>query len=532
MKILFPIILAVLLPGIMQTAHAQAPVYNSHLSAPAVIFLDFDGHYISGGSSWNGGSPFAVGPSNLSQAQVAEVFNRVSEDYRPFNINITTDSTEYWKALPNRRMRVVLTVTSDWYGSAGGVAWTNSFRWGDNTPCFVFTALLNYKAKNIAEAASHEAGHTLGLRHQASYNESCGKLTDYHAGLGDGEIGWAPIMGVGYYRNFTVWHNGPSQYGCSMIQNDLDIITSATNGFGYRPDDHSDGFASATATSFSANQFTVSGIVERTDDKDLFRVVIPKNGQLMLNAIPYNVGTGNIGSNLDLQVQLIDASYGVITTWNPGTALNSFADTILAAGVYYLLIDGQGNQYASEYGSLGSYSIQGNFTGLSPLPLRQLELKGGITNNRHGFTWIIDADEQVRSQILEVSANGRDFEPVGHPLNDHRQLTYAPARAGTLWYRLQVQFDNGRSYYSNTVSLKSAGVARPSLQGNFAGSSLTVSSPSAFAYTILDPSGRLVSKGNLRTGRNTISTENLAPGLYMIQYSDGQQVFVERFGRK
>jgi hypothetical protein len=532
MKILFRPVLAALLLGIMQVAYAQVPAYNSYPSAPAVIFLDFDGHYISGGSSWNGGNPFAVGPSNLSQAQIAEVFNRVSEDYRPFNINITTDSTVYWSALPNRRMRVVLTITSDWYGSAGGVAWTNSFRWGDNTPCFVFTALLNYKAKNIAEAAAHEAGHTLGLRHQASYNDACGKLTDYNAGTGDGEIGWAPIMGVGYYRNFTVWHNGPSQYGCSMMQNDLEIITSPTNGFGYRADDHSSSFASATATNFSANQFTVSGVVERTDDQDLFRFVLPKTGQLMLNAIPYNVGSGNIGSNLDLQVQLIDASFQVVNTWNPGTALSSFADTVLEAGVYYLLIDGQGNQYASEYGSLGSYSLQGNFFDLSPLPLRQLELKGSITNNRHQFSWIIDADEQVRSQTLEVSVNGRDFEQVGRPVAGQRLFSYAPAHAGTLWYRLQAGFDNGRSYYSNIVSLKSTGMARPAVQGNFVGSSLTVSSPSAFGYTILDPSGRLVSKGTLRTGMNNISTENFAPGLYVIQYSNGQELFVERFGKR
>ena len=111
----------------------------------------------------------------LIQLQITEVFNRVAEDYRPFTINVTTDSTKYLSAPVNQRTRVVITVTSDWYGSAGGVSFVNSFTWGDNTPCFVFSELLGYKPKNIAEAASHEAGHTLGLRHQSTYDANCAK---------------------------------------------------------------------------------------------------------------------------------------------------------------------------------------------------------------------------------------------------------------------------------------------------------------------------------------------------------------------
>ena len=40
-------------------------------------------------------------------------------------------------------------------------------------------------------------------------------------GLGSGEIGWAPIMGVGYYKNFTLWNNGPNSFGCTNYQSDL-----------------------------------------------------------------------------------------------------------------------------------------------------------------------------------------------------------------------------------------------------------------------------------------------------------------------
>src|SRR5436853_4729854 len=176
---------------------AQVSIYNSYPDAAPVIFLDFDGHTVSG-TGWNSEGPIYCGASGLTATQIAEVFNRVAEDYRPFTVNVTTDSTKYLSAPVNQRMRVIITVTSDWYGSAGGVAFVNSFTWGDNTPCFVFSALLNYNTKNISEASAHEAGHTLGLRHQSVYDVNCVKTSEYNPGIGTGDISWAPIMGVGY----------------------------------------------------------------------------------------------------------------------------------------------------------------------------------------------------------------------------------------------------------------------------------------------------------------------------------------------
>src|SRR5947207_3604695 len=204
-------------------ATSQVPILESYPSATPTIYLDFDGQTVSG-TSWNVNGPIYCGASGLSSAQMTEIFNRVSEDYRPFTVNVTTDSTKYLNAPANKRMRVIITVTSDWYGSAGGVSFVNSFSWGDNTPCFVFSALLGYNTKNIAEASAHEAGHTLGLRHQSSYDANCVKISEYNGGQGSGETSWAPIMGVGYARNLTTWYNGQSTLGCNIYQNDLDVI--------------------------------------------------------------------------------------------------------------------------------------------------------------------------------------------------------------------------------------------------------------------------------------------------------------------
>ena len=142
MKNLIRTALMVLLATGTLSMKAQ-PNLNSYTSANPVIYLDFDGHSVSG-TMWNVFGPFTCNSSGLVDAQITEVFNRVAEDFRPFNINVTTSETKFNQAPVNKRMRVVITTSHEWYGTgAGGVAYLNSFTWGDATPAFVFSALFN-----------------------------------------------------------------------------------------------------------------------------------------------------------------------------------------------------------------------------------------------------------------------------------------------------------------------------------------------------------------------------------------------------
>ena len=509
-------------------ATSQIPVYSSYPTASAVIFLDFDGQTVEG-TSWNYNGPIYCESANLNNTQVTEIFNRIAEDYRPFNINVTTDSTKYFAAPANRRTRVILTITSDWYGSAGGVSFVNSFSWGDNTPCFVFTALLNYNVKNIAEAASHEAGHTLGLRHQSVYDGNCNKTSEYNTGTGTGEIGWAPIMGAGYYQNFTLWHNGQSSISCSTYQNDLDVITSATNGVTYRADDHSSAFNSATNEAFSNNIFTASGVIEKNTDQDLFKFSMPSFSRFKLDAIPYNVGTGDAGSDLDLQVTLYNNAQVALGTYNPGTLLSSVIDTNLNAGNYYLKVEGKGNIYAPNYASLGSYSLEGQLI-QTPLPVHKLELKGNYSQDRRIFNWTIIADETITEQILEVSTDGRNFVPLFQPSNADRSYSYRPNNTATALYRLSVRFDNNSQYYSNIVTIKEAtDNAKPKLVNNLVTNNvITVTSPGNFDYLLFDLNGKVLNMGKLYNGMNTINTARMTNGMYLIRFTDGEQQWIEK----
>lgn len=508
---------------------SQVPAYSSYPAASAVIFLDFDGHTVDG-TSWNYNGPIVCGASGLNNDQITEVFNRVAEDYRPFNINITTDSTKYLAAPANRRMRVIITVSSSWYGSAGGVAFVTSFRWGDDTPCFVFSALLNYNPKNIAESASHEAGHTLGLYHQSLYNASCVKMADYHPGEGSGEIGWAPIMGVGYSKNFTLWNNGPNSFGCSNLQSDLDIITSAANGFGYRPDDHGNSFQFATEPVVSNNEFEATGVIEKNTDLDIFRFNLLASGRFVLDAIPYNVGAANAGSDLDMQVTLYDAQENVLNVYNPGALLNSVIDTVLSAGTYYLQVEGKGNLYAPSYASLGSYALRGTVSNSIVLPLYRLDLRGKLSGDVHQLNWSVDADEKVEKQILEFSTDGRKFEVLTEINKENRSYLYRPSGAVTLLYRVNVVFNDGRSYYSNVVTIRETDfTARPKLVSSIISSgSISVTSPGEYAYSIIDMNGKMIRSGRLSNGVNTIQSGDILPGMYFIRFNDNTQQWTDK----
>ena len=310
--------------------------------SPSVILIDFDGHIVSN-TVWNTNGDIVCTPANLTASEQTEVINRVSEDFRPFNVTVTTSESVYAAGNPYKRMRVIITETWQWYGQAGGVAYNNSFTWGDNTPCFVFSILLNYNVKKIAEATSHETGHTLGLRHQSVYDANCNKINEYNYGQGTGETGWAPIMGCAYNQNLTTWHYGPSTISCSSMQDDAAIIAGIV---GYKTDDYSNSITSATAMAQSAE-----GIIHK-NDVDYLSVNLTTAATL--SALPFSIGN-NLGADLDILLKIYNQSRVLINTINPSEQLSS--SVVLNPGQYYISVEPTGNANTSVYGIMGKYNL-------------------------------------------------------------------------------------------------------------------------------------------------------------------------------
>lgn len=190
-----------------------------------VIYLEFEGATVTG-TGWNVyASTIVADPSGLGEYEKEAILQNTIYDYSSFDVIVTRDRTLYDLAPYNRRVRCIITESWEWYcGSspcAGGVAFVGSFTSGNNTPCWVFSSALGYSIKNIQEAVSHEVGHTLGLRHQASWDENCVMTSAYNYGC----CGEAPIMGVGYYQPDVHWWIGPTSAGCYSEQDDVKVIS-------------------------------------------------------------------------------------------------------------------------------------------------------------------------------------------------------------------------------------------------------------------------------------------------------------------
>jgi hypothetical protein len=506
-------------------ASAQVPALNSYPAARATIFLDFDGQYVTG-TSWNYTGPIDAKSSGLSSAAITEVFSRVSEDYRIFNINITTDSTVYEAAPIQQRMRVIITPTYQWYGSAGGVAKVGSFTWGDGTPCWVFASLLGNSTKNVAEAASHEAGHTLGLQHQSAYTETCFK-TEYNPGTGTGEISWAPIMGTGYEKNTTTWYNGKSVKGCNRYQNDIDVIAGPTNRFGLREDDAADDRTAAAPIAISGMDFSTTGLINSVDDKDVFKLTLNTTTNVRLNAVPQHVGANNSGANLDIRVSLLNQSGDTIGKYNPANLLNASLDSNLNMGTYYVVVEGVGNAYLKDSSSVGYYSVAGSVGTI--LPIHRLTLSGKINNDIHGLNWIYEADEAVKEIEIQNSNDGIHFQPLATVKADIGSFAWKPLSSTDAWYRIRViTVADERSYYSNIIRLRQQSDDNSSpvkVMNNIVSTFIAVNTDKEYTYQLMDATGRMLQRGKLASGVNRINVIGAQNGLLLLRVQGSSETY-------
>jgi alpha-tubulin suppressor-like RCC1 family protein len=322
-------------------------VLNSLRNPGPVVYLDF-----AGGSTptWGG---ITYAKPNVSNDQIVEVWSRVAEDFLPFNIDVTTDLQVYQNAPDGGRQRVIITPTDTASPEAGGAAYTGSFNWSGETPCWVFII----SGKDCAEACSHEIGHTLGLNHDGQLIE--GVNYTYFAGQGGGETGWAPIMGLGYAQNITQWSQG--EYFDANNKNDqLQTISTWNNGVSFRADDTGDTLATSRYLElYKDDTASAEGIIESTGDTDAFQFTT-EGGLISLRADP-----APAGPNLAIQATLCDASDTILATSNPQNTLWAELVTNLPGGTYTFRVSGAGRNDPltngfSNYASLGYYSITGS----------------------------------------------------------------------------------------------------------------------------------------------------------------------------
>lgn len=416
----------------------QTFLLNSLPGASKTVYLDFNGH-VTSGTGWNnqffGGASFTTDPlsfegtagtfSDNELFRIQRIWERVAEDFLPFHVNVTTQEPPLSSLIRSGGgdtqwgVRVVIG-PGNWLAGAGGVAFLDSFNWNSDTPCFVFSNALGNSEKSIAEATSHEVGHTLGLEHDGQGGN------EYYTGHGSGATGWAPIMGVGYNRELVQWSKG-EYTNATQTQDDLAIITSL-NGFTYRTDGNGNSTGTATPLTLVGNSGTANGIIERNTDIDFFSFNTT-GGNVVVNLTPFYRGP-----NLDILAKLYNSSGTEIASNNPTSTLNASFNVSLSSGNYFLSVQGTGKAAAgsdlgySNYGSLGYYSISATIP--QQVPTLAATLVGGnltITDS-NGVVNQLSAEIQG-SDLVITDANEKFLSaPVGGVLsNNDRTLTFPVA---------------------------------------------------------------------------------------------------------
>jgi len=374
---------------------SSLPQLHSNPVATAKLFLDFNGHFES---SWGGRSnvttPVFDRDGNLSTfsdgelATIQEIWARVAEDFAPFNIDVTTVD-------PGHQTNQVVAVISiggngAWYGSAGGVAYIGGFYNGASNVGYVFEDNLgNGNPKYVAEAASHEAGHLFGLLHQATWNGST--LTEPYS---SGNNGWAPIMGVGYYEARTTWHNGPRDSGPTAYQDDLAILSNASNGFGLRADDYGNTLQTAAVLPVSGTSVNFSGLIGWPSDVDVWSFSTTGG------TINVQLTGAAFSPNLDAVLQLWDTQ-AVITTASPTNSLGASLSLTVGAGTYYLVARGMG-----DYGDMGQYTITGSIPPAVPAPEIGLSVNGSALASGGTLSFGTTAPGVAATRTVTVTNQG------------------------------------------------------------------------------------------------------------------------------
>ncbi|HEX5789717.1 MAG TPA: Ser-Thr-rich GPI-anchored membrane family protein, partial [Luteolibacter sp.] len=409
---------------------SSPPAYNSKPGATRHIYIDFNGAYVTGKAwsetdgvttwttwdcdAWSSDADKTTF-SDAEQADIRRIWERLAEDYAPFDVNVTTDVTydpATYTGDKNKVGWLLVTPTTDKTGArcphygAGGVAYVGVYGNANYFSTYQPAWVTPMGVANTAEAASHEMGHNMGLSHDGLVAPATpAEYYGGHAGTAAAPS-WGPIMGTGYGRNVSQWSKG-EYYGASQLQDDLSIINGRTP---YRVDDHGGTFG--TATVWLNASISQPGILERTDDNDVFTFTTGA-GNISFSANPYKCSTETWGGNSDIVMELYNSSLTLVASSNPANDVTASINYAATAGDYYLVIKPTGcgtptvaspNGY-TVYGSLGQYTVTGTI-----IPANSIVLtapNGGekwVRGSNADVTWASGLGGNVKIELLKAGA--------------------------------------------------------------------------------------------------------------------------------
>ena len=380
----------------MTYSTADAFSLSTNPNSSKTIFLDFTGASLNN-TAWYDETGVENLPSysldndfenfsDLEREAIIEIWKRVSADYAPWDVNITTlpptPSALSRSGINDTVYGTTALITSDtpsnFFTGAGGVAYLGTF---DATsdyykPALTFADRLGNNTKSIAEATSHEIGHNLWLYHDGVRDGS-----SYYSGTNG--IDWAPIMGVGYYKDRVTFGRSSDYVNGDNDENDFYWIANEGLSWWDASSEADNTAAGATLLEFTTttnnnNDTAVyTSSIDLTDvggdgtpDVDYYQFSADKQTRYTFttsNALISSIGINNQVDRLDdwegnllSLVELYDENLNLLLSSQAISSSNSFTFTAEEDGLYYISIQGDPAPYdgSPTWGNLGGYELR------------------------------------------------------------------------------------------------------------------------------------------------------------------------------
>ena len=388
----------------------QPPVCHSRPGSRNVLFLDFGGMDIRK-TSWNYDAQgniianvfHAVAYNNETdtfsvqeQRDIIQIWERVAEDYSPFDVDVTTERpavftrTTGHALITRSKDRNNTNMPSAEQSNLVGIGFVNVFAEYDYATDANPGALVYYDRSSgatddatlatIAYAVSHELGHNLGLSHQGTGALQSNGDYGYYGGHGVGPTSWAPIMGNGFGKSVVQWAQG-DYYNANNHEDAVAIIAGKT---GYRGELGATTLVTAQPlTPLADGVLGATGVIRTSATNANGDIVFPHyyainlatSGSIAITLDPCRIsGTGAIVGTTDLKLEILNATGVPVATDSPTNVTNASLARQLDAGQWYVRVTpkGTGSPFASQptgftvYGSLGQYTLATNLVYTSP----------------------------------------------------------------------------------------------------------------------------------------------------------------------
>ncbi|MDC3011512.1 zinc-dependent metalloprotease, partial [Synechococcus sp. AH-736-G21] len=373
------------------TTYSTNDAFNlsSNPNAEKTIYLDFDGADLTS-TAWSVSSLPAYSLDNdfnrfstTEREAIIEIWQRVSADFAPWDVNVTTaepsnDSlsrSSYSDDIYGTTALITSDTPSWFYSGAGGVAYLYAFDDTSNyyKPALTFADRLSNNTKYIAEATSHEIGHNLGLSHDGTEGGSA-----YYSGTSG--INWAPIMGVGYYKDRVTFGRSSDYSNGNEDENDFQIFANSGLTWWDASSESDNSTAEATpltfnlTTTYNNDTAAYTSSIDLTDaggdgtpDIDYYQFSANTNSEYSFtvsNALLSSIGIDNNvdilsdwEGNLLSLIKLYDSELNLLETSQTSTSSNSFTYTTTSAGTHYISIEADPSPIdnSPSWGNLGGY---------------------------------------------------------------------------------------------------------------------------------------------------------------------------------